>query len=83
MIVVEYNDEQYGDVMRDVECIGDMASKIASKIKTLGHLIGENSMSMKSKYYPKDDLIYPRYKARMKSDYEDDWYEKDYNRRYM
>lgn len=54
MIVVEYNDTQYSDVMEYIECIEE-------KTRALKQLIGENSMSMrKGKRYSDDDEYYDR-----------------------
>lgn len=76
MIVVEYDDTQYGDVMHHIECIKELATKIAHKTKALEQMVGDNSMSMRGRKYDNDELYNERRMSHR--EYEDP----KYNNRY-
>lgn len=87
MIVVEFEDSQYGDLMQDIECFDEMADKAKKVVKKITHLIGENSMSMRGKKYPKEDEYYSergRMGMRGHKEYDDEDIEyRGYGKRYM
>lgn len=71
MIVVEYEDSQFGELMEQVECFEEMAKKIKEKAKSLKEIIGENAMSqrMGKRHHPEedeedDDMEYRRGRSR-------------------
>lgn len=81
MIVVEFEDDQYGDLMKDIECFDEMCDKTKKIVKRITHLIGDNSMSMRNKY-PKDDYYSPKRGNKEYENYDEDEYV-HYNKRYM
>lgn len=80
MIVVEFEDDQYGDLMKDIECFDEMCDKTKKIVKRITHLIGDNSMSMRGKY-PKEDYYDKRKYKNPIEDEDEDYIH--YNKRYM
>lgn len=88
MIVVEFDDDQYGDLMKDVECFEEVAEKAKKIVKKITHAIGDNSMSMRGRQYPQEQDYYAERSGRGRSrsmgmrGFDDDEPMK-YDRRYM